>query len=63
MPPLRQTLERLVDLDALANPSIAPELLVTATDVEAGQIEYFYSGTRGLSITSLRAAACRLPSQ
>ena len=60
--PLRQTLERLVDLDALANPSIAPGLLVTATDVEAGQIEYFYSGTKGLSLDHIVASGSLPPS-
>src|ERR1700694_1374124 len=39
--PLRHTLEQLVDLDALADRNLAPGLLVSATDVEAGQIKYF----------------------
>jgi NTE family protein len=41
--PLRDTLSQLVDLDALANENAAPGLLVSATDVERGKIEYFYS--------------------
>lgn len=48
--PLRQTLSELVDLKALADPKAAPGLLVSATDVEAGQIAYFYSGEKGLSL-------------
>src|ERR1700730_11130655 len=41
--PLRRTLSQLVDLKALADPKAAPGLLVSATDVEAGEIAYFYS--------------------
>jgi hypothetical protein len=48
--PLRQTLSGLVDLKALADPAAVPGLLVSATDVEAGEIAYS---------TSSRAAACR----
>jgi NTE family protein len=44
--PLRQTLSQLVDLEALADPKASPGLLVSATDVVEGQIEYFYSGDR-----------------
>ena len=36
--PLRTTLAQLVDLEALANPKASPGLLVTATDIAAGQI-------------------------
>jgi NTE family protein len=42
--PLRRTLEQLVDTDALSDPKATPRLLVSATDLEEGQIEYFYSG-------------------
>jgi predicted acylesterase/phospholipase RssA len=35
-------LEELVDLDALADKRALPRLLVSATDLKDGQIEYFY---------------------
>jgi NTE family protein len=60
--PLRHTLEQLVDLAALADSSAAPGLLVTATDVEAGQIEYFYSGKHGLSLDHIVASGSLPPS-
>ncbi|MBO0733872.1 MAG: patatin-like phospholipase family protein [Methylocapsa sp.] len=60
--PLRATLSQLVDLDALADPSAPPGLLVSATDIEAGQIEYFYSGDRGLSLDHIVASASLPPS-
>jgi NTE family protein len=41
--PLRQTLEELVDLDALADKAAMPQLLVSATDLKEGEIAYFYS--------------------
>jgi NTE family protein len=66
--PLRHTLEQLVDLDALADRNAAPGLLVSATDVEEGQIEYFYSrGDRdghggGLSLDHIIASGSLPPS-
>jgi NTE family protein len=60
--PLRHTLAQLVDLEALADPSAAPQLLVTATNVGAGQIEYFRSGTRGLSLDHIVASSSLPPS-
>src|SRR5262249_49043156 len=39
--PLRRTLEELVDVRALADTHALPKLLVSATDVEEGEIEYF----------------------
>lgn len=61
--PLRRTLAQLVDLDALADSRAAPQLLVTATDVEAGEIEYFYySGTHGLSLDHIVASGSLPPS-
>jgi NTE family protein len=44
--PLRHTLEDLVDLDALADRNAAPKLLVSATNVKEGQIEYFHSDSK-----------------
>jgi len=60
--PLRQTLSQLVDLEALADPKATPGLLVSATDVEAGQIEYFYSGEKGLSLDHIIASGSLPPS-
>ena len=60
--PLRQTLSQLVDLKALADPKAAPGLLVSATDVEAGQIEYFYSREKGLSLDHIIASGSLPPS-
>ena len=54
--PLRQTLSQWVDLKALADPKATPGLLVSATDVEAGQIEYFYSGDNGLAVDHIVAS-------
>jgi predicted acylesterase/phospholipase RssA len=60
--PLRQTLEQLVDLDGLADPRALPNLLVTATDVEAGQIEYFRSPDQRLALDHIIASASLPPS-
>jgi predicted acylesterase/phospholipase RssA len=60
--PLRRTLETLVDLDALADPGARPGLLVSATDVEAGQIAYFYSAEKGLSLDHVLASGSLPPS-
>lgn len=60
--PLRHTLEQLVDLEALADANAVPGLLVTATDVEAGQIEHFYSRDRALSLDHIVASGSLPPS-
>ncbi len=60
--PLRQTLSELVDLKALADPGASPVLLVSATDVVEGQIEYFYSGDKGLSLDHVVASGSLPPS-
>lgn len=60
--PLRHTLAHLVDLDALADQNASPGLLVSATDVEAGQIEYFYSRERRLSLDHIVASGSLPPS-
>ena len=49
--PLRRTLEELVDLEALATKSASPRLLVSATNLEEGQIEYFYSNSPLYNLT------------
>jgi NTE family protein len=54
--PLRQTLR---PQGSCPDPKAAPGLLVSATDVEAGQIEYFYSREKGLTLDHIIAAACR----
>jgi len=41
--PLRDTLKQLVDLDSLPDRTATPALMVSATDLEDGQIRYFYS--------------------
>jgi NTE family protein len=60
--PLRRTLEGLVDLDALADRQAEPGLLVSATDVEAGQIAYFYSRDEGLGLDHILASGSLPPS-
>ena len=60
--PLRRTLEGLVDLDALADPKAEPGLLVSATDVEEGQIAYFDSRDKGLSLDHILASGSLPPS-
>ena len=60
--PLRQTLSGLVDLKALADPKAAPGLLVSATDVEEGEIAYFYSHDNGLSLDHILASGSLPPS-
>ena len=60
--PLRRTLEGLVDLRALADPAARPGLLVSATDVEAGQIRYFHSADKGLSLDHILASGALPPS-
>jgi len=49
--PLRETLAALVDIDALADPNARPKLLVSATDVEEGEIVYFHSDGEGGPLT------------
>jgi NTE family protein len=60
--PLRETLARLVDCEALADPGASPALLVSATDVEGGQIKYFESRTCALSLDHIVASGSLPPS-
>ncbi len=60
--PLRETLSQLIDLKALADPEAMPGLLVSATDVEAGEIEYFFSREGGLSLDHIMASSSFPPS-
>jgi NTE family protein len=60
--PLRRTLKELVDLDGLAKKDAAPRLLMSATDLEEGQIRYFDSQEEkhGLTLDHVMAS-CSLP--
>ncbi len=60
--PLRQTLSELVDLKALADPSILPNLIVGTTDVEAGSSTVFKSAEGGFSLDQVLASASLPPS-
>jgi NTE family protein len=60
--PLRETLSQLVDLVALADRNALPGLLVSATDVEEGQIKYFYSREESLSLDHIVASGSLPPS-
>lgn len=60
--PLRATLSQLLDLEALADRSAHPGLLVTATDIEAGEIEEFYSGDTALTLDHILASGSLPPS-
>jgi NTE family protein len=60
--PLRNTLAQLVDLEALADRNAAPALLISATDVEEGQIRYFYSREDTLSLDHIVASGSLPPS-
>ncbi|HEY7301503.1 MAG TPA: patatin-like phospholipase family protein [Xanthobacteraceae bacterium] len=59
--PLRGTLAQLVDTDALADPNAAPKLLVSATDLKEGQIEYFRSSQAGLTLDHILASGSLPP--
>jgi predicted acylesterase/phospholipase RssA len=60
--PLRQTLTGLVDLDALADPQAWPRLLLTATDIEKGEIASFFSAEGGLTLDHVLASGSLPPS-
>jgi predicted acylesterase/phospholipase RssA len=60
--PLRHTLAQLVDLEALADRTADPGLLVSATDVAEGQINYFYSREQELSLDHIVASGSLPPS-
>ena len=59
---LRETLAGLIDLDALADPAARPGVLLTATDVAAGEITAFYSGDAGLTLDHVLASGALPPS-
>jgi NTE family protein len=49
--PLRHTLQELIDLNALRDKTAFPRLLVSATNLTEGQIEYFYSDSPDYELT------------
>ena len=59
--PLRDTLQQLVDLSALPDRTAAPALLVSATDLEEGQIRYFYSREDTLTLDHVIASGSLPP--
>jgi predicted acylesterase/phospholipase RssA len=59
--PLRETLKELVDLDALKDPEAWPQLLVTATSIEDGQIVQFDSSDDGLTLDHIIASGSLPP--
>jgi NTE family protein len=59
--PLRRTLEHLVDLSALADTNAVPRLLISATDLKEGQIEYFYSQKVSLTLDHIMASGSLPP--
>jgi NTE family protein len=59
--PLRRTLTDLVNLEALADKKQTPELLVSATDVTGGEIAYFSSGDKGLTLDHVLASGSLPP--
>jgi NTE family protein len=58
---LRNTLTELVDLDELKRPDADPILLVSATNVKEGQIEYFDSRNGNLSLDHILASSSLPP--
>jgi predicted acylesterase/phospholipase RssA len=59
--PLRRTLEHLVDLGALADTNAVPRLLISATNLKEGQIEYFYSQRESLTLDHVMASGSLPP--
>jgi len=59
--PLRDTLKQLVDLDSLADGNATPAILVSATDLEDGQIRYFYSREDTLTLDHIVASGSLPP--
>jgi len=60
--PLRSTLSELVDLDALSDRKATPGLLVSALDVEEGDVQYFYSRDDVLTLDHIIASGSLPPS-
>lgn len=60
--PLRATLAQLIDLDALNDRKATPGLLVSALDVEEGDVRYFYSRDDALTLDHVIASGSLPPS-
>jgi len=60
--PLKRTLEKLIDTQALARVGAEPRLILSATDVKAGEIHYFDSATTSLSLDHILASGSLPPS-
>lgn len=60
--PLKATLEELVDVEALADPSAGPRLILTATDLEDGKLDTFDSLNGGLTLDHVLASGSLPPS-
>jgi NTE family protein len=60
--PLRDTLSELVDLKELGNPDAKPLLLLSATNVREGQVEYFDSKQGNLTLDHVVASSSLPPS-
>jgi NTE family protein len=61
MKPLKETLSELVDLEELLNPDVDPLLLLSATNVREGQIEYFDSRKGGLTLDHILSSGSLPP--
>lgn len=59
--PLKDTLHELVDLEKLKQPDAEPSLLMSATNVQKGQIEYFDSRKGELSLDHVLASSSLPP--
>jgi NTE family protein len=59
--PLHATLAGLVDEAALADPEAMPRLVVTATDIAAGEIQAFFSGDGGMTLDHILASGALPP--
>jgi NTE family protein len=60
--PLRETLSRLVDLEALADREAWPRLVFTATNLETGQLTPFHSADGNLTVDHVLASGSLPPS-
>jgi NTE family protein len=59
--PLRDTLKRLIDLEKLKDLNAEPTLLVSATNIEKGEVEYFDSRHGGLCLDHIVASGSLPP--
>ena len=59
---LRATLEELVDLERLGRVSESPQLIVSATNLQSGTIDYFDSRTISLTLNHVLASGALPPS-